>query len=223
MLQTLVRLDLVCAWAVPYPYPERAPRPANPLRSSCPPPRSGSVSVLPTSLRFSCSHLLISFRSLSNSFRLPLAAPGLFVSLGLPGSPSGNRRTCSARVAGFAASPRRPEAAPRAIQECLGPPLCLGSCGPALGPPLSFFLGSFVLSQSLFHVAAVFFLSFSLTLPLMTFSLTAAKVSGWEGRPGFWEGLVRVANPRSNTFRFLVLEPPALPVSGQQAWLLWKQ
>lgn len=61
--------------------------PPNLLRSSCPPPHSGSVSVLPTILRFSCSHLLISFLSLfSNSFRLPLAAPSLFLSLGLPGS-----------------------------------------------------------------------------------------------------------------------------------------
>lgn len=61
--------------------------PPNPLRSSCPPPHSGSVSILPTILRFSCSHLLISFLSLfSNSFRLPLAAPSLFLSLGLPGS-----------------------------------------------------------------------------------------------------------------------------------------
>lgn len=57
----------------------------------------------------------------------------------------------------------------------------------------------------------------------MIFSSTAVKVGEWEGRPGFWEGLVRVANPRSNTFPFLVLKPPALPVPGQQAWLLWKQ
>ena len=42
----------------------------------------------------------------------------------------------------------------------------------------------------------------------MIFSVTAVKVREWEGRPGFWEGLVYVANPRSNRkVPFLVLEP----------------
>ena len=51
------------------------------------------------------------------------------------------------------------------------------------------------------------FLSFCLTLPLI-FSLTVVKVREWEGRPGFWEGVGCRANSRSNTFPFLVLEPP---------------
>lgn len=51
------------------------------------------------------------------------------------------------------------------------------------------------------------FLSFCLTLPFMVFSLTAVKVREWEGRPGLWEGLVRVASPRSNTFLFWSLSP----------------
>ena len=51
------------------------------------------------------------------------------------------------------------------------------------------------------------FLSFCLTL-LLIFSLTAVKVREWEGRPGFRERLGHGANSRSNTFPFLVLEPP---------------
>lgn len=51
------------------------------------------------------------------------------------------------------------------------------------------------------------FLSFFLTLPLI-FSLTAVKVREWKGRPGFREGVGCRANSRSNTFPFLVLEPP---------------
>lgn len=43
------------------------------------------------------------------------------------------------------------------------------------------------------------FLSFCLTLPLMIFSLTAVKVREWEGRPGFWEGLVGVWQTQGQT------------------------
>lgn len=56
----------------------------------------------------------------------------------------------------------------------------------------------------------------------MIFPLTAVEVKEWEGRPGFWERLVCVANPRSNRVPFLVLEPaspsPAsVPAAGPVA------
>lgn len=52
-------------WQPPHPYPESPPQ--NPLRSCCPPPHSGSLSVLPTVLGFpvhTCTS--VSFLSLSS-------------------------------------------------------------------------------------------------------------------------------------------------------------
>lgn len=79
------------------------------------------------------------------------------------------------------------------------------------GPPLSFSLASFVLSNHFCMRLPYSFLFFCLTLPLWIFSLTAVKVREWEGRPGSWEGLVCVANPRSNTSLFWSLSPPGPP------------
>lgn len=74
------------AWRPPHAYlTDRPPPriPTNPKRSCCFLPTPGrSLSVLPTVLGFSGSHLLISSPSLSSSSsRFPLAAPSLFPSL----------------------------------------------------------------------------------------------------------------------------------------------
>lgn len=57
----------------------------------------------------------------------------------------------------------------------------------------------------------------------MILSLTAVKLREWEGRPGFCEGLVCVANSRSHTFPFLVLEPLGSASVWAAGLLLWKQ
>lgn len=59
-------------------------------------------------------------------------------------------------------------------------PLCLGSRGPALGPPLSFLLASFVLFQSLFHVVALFFPFFLFDSPFNIF-FDCSEGEGVEG------------------------------------------
>lgn len=77
-------LGVQWAWQPPHPYlTDGPPIPTNPKRSFCFLPTPGrSLSVLPTVLGFSGSHLLISSPSLSSSSsRFPLAPPSLFPSL----------------------------------------------------------------------------------------------------------------------------------------------
>lgn len=194
------------------------------MRSCCPPPHSGSVSVLLTILGF-LFHIYSSFLSFSNSFRLPLAAPSLFPSVGLLGLwlGIGEHVDPGSGVAGFASSPRRPEAEPRGMEECLLSPSCLGSCGPVPGLPLSFLLASFVLSQSLFHVVALFFSFFLFDSPFNGIFFDCSEGEGVGGKAWLLGGTSTCGKPKVKHVPFLVLEPSASPLPGQQAWLLWKQ
>ena len=76
---------------------ESSSPPINPLRSCRPPPHSGSVSVLPTILRLSRLHLLISFLSLSSNIYPGLSGCSKSLSISGPiwvgGGGDGNWRT----------------------------------------------------------------------------------------------------------------------------------
>lgn len=81
VLQTLVRLDLVCAWAVPYPYPERAPRPKS-LAVQLPSAQLG-VCVCPSHqpqvFLFTFAHLFsvpLKFFQAPSGCSRPLCVPG---------------------------------------------------------------------------------------------------------------------------------------------------
>lgn len=126
----------------------------------------------------------------------------------------------SSGVAGSASSPGRLEPSPEGSRNGLVSPLCLGSRGPALRLPFSFLLASFVLSRSLFHVVALFFPFFLFDSPFNDIFCDCSEVREWEGRPGFWEGLGRVANQTQGQSRslFWSLSHPTHPPSSASAW-----
>lgn len=119
-------------------------------------------------------------------------------------------------------SPRRPKRSPEESRNGLVSPLCLGSQGPALGPPLSFSPGSFVLFQSLFHVVALFFPFFLFNSPFNIF-FDCSEGEGVGGEAGLSGETRTWSKLKVKRSLFWSLSPPALPVPGQQALLLWEQ
>lgn len=180
-----------------------------------PPPHSGSLcpSHRPGVSR---SHLLSLFCPSPHPFRAPSAAqasPAGALGSGCPGK-AGHAASLGESAGGASSPRRRGERGSEAGLLLLGPGRAVSPGPPPSCPRL------FCSAQSLLHVVALFFPFFYLTLPLWIFSLTAAKVREREGRPGSWEGVGCVANPRSNTSLFWSLSPQAHPAGAQAAGLV---
>lgn len=211
-------------WQPPHPYPESPPQ--NPLRSCCPPPHSGSLSVLPTVLGFpvhTCTS--VSFLSLSSH---PSGRPLLPRPL-RPG-PSGSGLHWES---GHADSLRRERLA---LPPLLGDPRRAGGseaglflrCAlaarssparpspcpwPLLFCPITFACGCLILS---------FFLP---DTPFMDILFDCSEGEGVGGKAWLLGGTSMCGKPKVKHIPFLVLEPPrpTPPVPRPRAWLPWKQ